>query len=41
MCDKSRDAGTVDLPLAQLISMQLEHSDYWDGTYEALGLEPG
>jgi len=29
MCDKSRDAGTVEKSIEELQRLDLEHSDYW------------
>ena len=34
MCEKSQNAGTIELPVEELKKLNLEHSDYWDGTYE-------
>jgi hypothetical protein len=35
MCDDARDAGTVERTVEQCVALGEEHSDYWDGTYEA------
>ena len=34
MCDDSQGAGTTELTRAEVIDLDLEHHDYWDGTYE-------
>lgn len=35
MCDESREAGTVEKTAEELVALGREHSDYWDGTWEA------
>ena len=35
MCDESDIAGITDLPIELLRKLRFEHSDYYDGTYEA------
>jgi epoxyqueuosine reductase QueG len=35
MCQSSQNAGTVDLPISELKTLNLEHPDYWNQqTYE-------
>lgn len=34
MCDASTGVGTTTRTAEQLSALGLEHSDYWDGTYE-------
>lgn len=35
MCDNARGAGTVERTVGQCVALGEEHSDYWNGTYEA------